>query len=719
MGAPADRPRPRPGASAGGRWPQPGRTTRRRPARPAASPPRRAGHDDVVLPGARPATGSAIVGEPRAQVEAGERLAGQGVGLLVGVRQRQQQAVAGAGSRSRKPAANHARPSPVDHHRRAGRRTSAARSGHIAGSPIRAAEAMQRRAPTRPGSSASCRATAPPSETPAYDAGRPRRELVGPAPDHCGELGDRERLRRRRAAAVAGQVPADHLEPVGEPAGARRPRAASTEVPREGPDDQQRQARRRCRPAGREPRSAMAGPPRACAGEDRVDERVGAAEVVARGSPLPRPRSASRSSAAASARGHRVGVDLEPGDQLGGLGRGRDAPAPAAGAAPATRRARRRRAARRRPERRRGAAARASCGACSAAARTSTASTGLRLCGIVDEPPRPAPAPRGPRRSRAGQQQHVGGDATPSASVQATRASPIRVTGARLVCHGSAGQRRPSSSANAGATAARSASGARSASQRQGPGGAAALDRQPVEHASSWSRGVQDAGQPLRGLEAERVGTAYWVSVRPAIDGAAVRRRPARPARAAVAVRSSRSRCSASRASSTSAVSSTSWLVSPRCTIGGVGRRRRRRAAARPAGRPGCRPPRRRRPARRGRPARPSAAGSTASTSPVVDRPAAASARATRPRPAASPRPARRRRPGSPARCAPGQRAGRSSGHRAAGRRGRRSPARPAGGCRTAGAVGSRAASVSSPLRAGRAAVSERAPRRRRAGRPG
>ena len=69
-------------------------------------------------------------------------------------------------------------------------------------------------------------------------------------------------------------------------------------------------------------------------------------------------------------------------------------------------------------------------------------------------------------------------------------------------------------------------------------------------------------------LRPKVVGTACWVSVRPAMTVSRwVRARPARwrP----VVARSSRTRCIASRASSTRAVSSTSWLVSPRCTAAG------------------------------------------------------------------------------------------------------------------------------------------------------
>ena len=89
--------------------------------------------------------------------------------------------------------------------------------------------------------------------------------------------------------------------------------------------------------------------------------------------------------------GHPVGVHLQPGEQVGGLGRrrprcgaaGSRSVAHSACQAPSARSSTASAAARCRVA--------ASCGVVSAARRTSTERTGLALCGIVDDPP-PAPS---------------------------------------------------------------------------------------------------------------------------------------------------------------------------------------------------------------------------------------------------------------------------------------------------------------------------------------
>ena len=122
------------------------------------------------------------------------------------------------------------------------------------------------------------------------------------------------------------------------------------------------------------------------------------------------------------------------GEQVGGLRRPRPACGGPGRAGSPTPRARRRRRARRPAAAAARCSVAASCGAVSAARRTSTDSTGLALCGIVDEPPprRPRPA----RRSRGATSSARRWRSAPQASVQPTSASPSRVTGARVVCHG-------------------------------------------------------------------------------------------------------------------------------------------------------------------------------------------------------------------------------------------------------------------------------------------
>ena len=158
-------------------------------------------------------------------------------------------------------------------------------------------------------------------------------------------------------------------------------------------------------------------------------------------------------------------------------------------------------------------------------------------------------------------------------------------------------------------------------------------------------------------LSPKVVGTACWVSVRPAIGVVAVRsarRDERRDLRVELARAAS---ATASRAQQhqrgVDDVLAGEAAVQPRAAAG-VARRRAARAAARPAGRPGCRPPRRSaRPRRRRasltRPARSSRA--VGGAMPAVDQ----RVRARPPRPRPSPRGRLRRSKWSPARSSPGQ----------------------------------------------------------------
>ena len=209
--------------------------------------------------------------------------------------------------------------------------------------------------------------------------------------------------------------------------------------------------------------------------------------------------------------------------------------APAGAAARATRCATRRPAARRRRAEARWSWA-ASCGACSAALRTRTLSTGLRLCGIVEEPPRPAAAPSrsSPISGRDSEATSVA--TTPSASVVAQRAADL-VTGPRRVCHGRPGQRRPSSSAKGRATAAGSVVSASSASVPAAPPHCTGSVAGPRRR----RRRRVDRGEPLRGLQAEGGGHGV-LGERAAQSGAAFgldHRRAGAVARAATPSRAS------------------------------------------------------------------------------------------------------------------------------------------------------------------------------------
>ena len=169
---------------------------------------------------------------------------------------------------------------------------------------------------------------------------------------------------------------------------------------------------------------------------------VGGAEVVGRaargrrGRPWRAARRRTASPRGVEGRGHPVGVDLEAGEQLGGLAGGDDGPAqqgaqggplgvPGAVGALVDRR----------PRRRGGAWPRAR-GGSARRGGSATASTGLGLCGIVDEPP-PVPSASSPISGRR-QREHVVGDPAPGVGAADERVAEPG-DGDRAVCQGGRG----------------------------------------------------------------------------------------------------------------------------------------------------------------------------------------------------------------------------------------------------------------------------------------
>ena len=243
---------------------------------------------------------------------------------------------------------------------------------------------------------------------------------------------------------------------------------------------------------------------------------------------------------------------------------------------------------------------------------------------------RPPRRPRRPRSARAGRRRARSSRRRPRPR-RARR--PARATGPRWTCHGTTG-----SSGRAPKAQPRAAIAEDRASP-PGPRAARAGARQRDARRASTTR-----DEPAGRLQPERVGTACWSSVRPAIG--VERCASASAAHAAAAPSSSASTSvRAFRATSIAAVSRMSWLVAPRWAPGSPLPQRARERHDRVRRRRG--PPRRARRCRRargGRRRRPRR------------RPSPARARARR---RASPRARLRRRP--PRGAAPARRSARTS----------------------------------------------------------
>ena len=152
--------------------------------------------------------------------------------------------------------------------------------------------------------------------------------------------------------------------------------------------------------------------------------------------------------------------------------------------------------------------------------------TGFCLCGIDDEPPRPAPAPRRPRRLRSAPGARF--PATlPSAPHVKPSAHATSTSRPRSVCHGRSGTRRSRRRASASATA-----GPAGPEARQRAGGAAELHGQRVvERDRQPLAGPGQTVEPRRRLGAEGGGRGL-LQPRPAGDRRGdMTRAPGRPRR--------------------------------------------------------------------------------------------------------------------------------------------------------------------------------------------
>ena len=155
--------------------------------------------------------------------------------LGIGVTQGAEERRVTDGSRPAKPAANQrsADPSTIDSVPDA--RTVAARTRHCSGSPITAPVHSRAADSTRSG--ASSRSAARPLRRlnrPHSERSAPGGDVVGQGEYAGGQLRDTERSRRRRAAAVPGQVPAHHADVLVRRAAAA-PTGSAADVPSDGP----------------------------------------------------------------------------------------------------------------------------------------------------------------------------------------------------------------------------------------------------------------------------------------------------------------------------------------------------------------------------------------------------------------------------------------------------------------------------------------------------
>ncbi len=196
-----------------------------------------------------------------------------------------------------------------------------------------------------------------------------------------------------------------------------------------------------------------------------------------------------------------------------------------------------------------------------AAATAATLETGLRLCGIADEPPLPAAA-----GSNASPTSDCISNATsppilPNVAASRPKAHPTSTMRSRAVCQGSAGNGNSRVLARACAT-----SRPRSCNEARVPAAppncsTKASRRKACRRCCARCRA---SSQPAT-LSPKVTGTACCSRVRPGKP--VLRSRSASTARSAHrACRRGSSRSSAARSCSTVPVSMTSWLVAPQCT---------------------------------------------------------------------------------------------------------------------------------------------------------
>ena len=206
----------------------------------------------------------------------------------------------------------------------------------------------------------------------------------------------------------------------------------------------------------------------------------------------------------------------------------------------------------------------ASPGACWAHPNAQIAATGLRLWGMVEDPPPFASRTSATSVCESSTMSRAAFATAPESTASADASSPIRP---RCVCQGTAGSASPSSSAYA-ARHLRAGVAERGERARRAPELRGRVARARIS--SSQRRASSSPASQPAALSPNVTGTACWSSVRPAI-GVSRCARASSAAALAAAPTSSSSGSSARAVTSMAAVSRMSWLVAPRCTCAAAG----------------------------------------------------------------------------------------------------------------------------------------------------
>ena len=202
-----------------------------------------------------------------------------------------------------------------------------------------------------------------------------------------------------------------------------------------------------------------------------------------------------------------------------------------------------------------------SAGARNAAARTTAESTGLRLCGMVEEPPRPGACGSNASPISVCIISDTSRAIFPSEPTSSPSSVANSATRSRWVCHGESGNSNFSSSASAAATAMPLSPSA--AKLPAAPPNCSARTRGFNCRNRTRCRSMA-LNQPAT-LRPKVTGSACCINVRPAITVRFCASASAASDPASRAVSASNS-ASAARSCNTSAVSIVSWLVVPQCT---------------------------------------------------------------------------------------------------------------------------------------------------------
>eukprot|EP01022_Parablepharisma_sp_SALTPOND_P016942 TRINITY_DN2599_c0_g3_i6.p1 TRINITY_DN2599_c0_g3~~TRINITY_DN2599_c0_g3_i6.p1 ORF type:complete len:1173 (+),score=341.22 TRINITY_DN2599_c0_g3_i6:1282-4800(+) len=203
----------------------------------------------------------------------------------------------------------------------------------------------------------------------------------------------------------------------------------------------------------------------------------------------------------------------------------------------------------------------ACCGARWAAARAIIEDTGLRLCGMAEEPPRPLPEGSASSAISPCAISDRSVAILPRLPARTAISLPSRIHSSRWVCQAISACFNPSASAMRAATARPLSSS--TASVPTAPP-SCSCNARPASVRSCARERTSGAAQP-QNLKPRLVTCAGCIRVR-ASTGVSRCSSASTSSRLASVSSSASTSCSASRVTSTSAVSSTSWLVLPQCT---------------------------------------------------------------------------------------------------------------------------------------------------------